>query len=47
MTRGKGHSMSMTPFLWGARYITCSVLGCSRVRRAWNKIPLIHKGGKP
>jgi hypothetical protein len=47
MSRIKGHSMSMTPFLYGARYITCQVPGCSRVRRAWDKQPLIHKGRKP
>ena len=43
----EGHSMSMTPFLYGARYITCKVPGCLRVRRKWNLKPLIHKGGKP
>lgn len=46
MSRKVGHHMSAMPFLYGARYITCDFPGCSRVRRAWNKQPLIHKGRK-
>jgi hypothetical protein len=29
----KGHYMSAMPFLYGARYITCKVPGCARVKR--------------
>lgn len=47
----KGHYMSAMPFLYGARYITCTVPGCSRVKRnnlAWPAMrPLIHNGRKP
>jgi len=41
------HSMSIVPLLLGARYVTCKKPGCQRVLRAWDKKPLIHKGGKP
>lgn len=41
------HSMDMCPLLYGARYVTCPEPGCMRTRRAWDKSPLIHKGGKP
>ena len=47
MSRLKGHLMIVTPFFYGVRYITCQELGCSRVRRAWNMKPIIHKGRKP
>jgi hypothetical protein len=43
----KGHYMSIMPFLYGARYVTCKEPGCMRVRRAWDKQPLIHNGRKP
>jgi len=39
--------MSTNPFLWGARYVICKVPGCMRVRRAWDKQPIIRNGGKP
>lgn len=41
------HSLSIVPFFYGARYVTCSKPGCHRVLRAWDKKPLIHKGRKP
>lgn len=47
---GKDHWMSAMPFLHGARYITCEVPGCGRVKRndlVWPAMkPLIHNGGK-
>jgi hypothetical protein len=39
--------MSVMPFLYGARYVTCKEPGCRRVLRAWNKSALIHNGRKP
>lgn len=41
------HKMTVTPLFTGARYVTCTEPGCSRVRRAWGMKPLIHKGGRP
>lgn len=41
------HGMSILPLFYGARYVTCTEPGCHRVRRAWDKKPLIHKGRKP
>lgn len=41
------HWMDVLPLFDGARYVTCPKPGCLRVRRAWDKPPLIHKGGKP
>lgn len=38
--------MSIMPLIHGARYVTCSIPGCMRVRRRWDKRPLIHKGGR-
>lgn len=50
MSRPAGHYMSAMPFLYGARYITCEVPGCGRVKRndlIWPAMkPLIHKGRK-
>jgi len=47
----KGHYMSAMPFLDGARYITCAVPGCGKVKRndfVWPAMkPLIHNGRKP
>lgn len=43
----QAHWTEVLPLFNGARYVTCSQPGCSRVLRAWDKKPLIHKGGKP
>lgn len=43
----KGHSINVTPFFYGVRYVTCKEPGCSRVRRHWSMQPIIHKGRKP
>jgi hypothetical protein len=40
------HYMSIIPLWLGARYVTCHEPGCHRVRRAWDKKPLIHNGRK-
>lgn len=41
------HIMTVMTLFSGARYVTCTEPGCSRVLRARDMPPLIHKGGKP
>lgn len=41
------HYMIVTGLFTGDRYVVCHVPGCTRVLRAWDMQPLIHKGRKP